>query len=260
MDISALDYYLIDTSPWSHFESSTKQRVGGIPFCEHDRSTNLLRERANSISDFSFLAVGFYMLIRSIECQKQSRAKNTILSTINGLANCGHAMGSWLNHACRCQLGHRLDLTGMWLVVAFISLYSLTRHAYIRTYVFTFIFLIIAYLLWAISDIYYPESYENREKILTAALVTIFILSECFQMNSKSIKKSQIKLLGLGAITLVVGTVCGHLDASKIVCWPHSWFQLHAVWHVCAACSVLFAYEYFRCDNSLPTNKNDHLA
>jgi hypothetical protein len=200
------------------------------------------------------------MLIRSIECQKQSRAKNTILSTINGLANCAHAMGSWLNHACRCQLEHRLDLTGMWLIIAFISLYSLTRHAYIRTNVFTFIFLITAYLLWTISDVYYPESYENREKILTAALIIIFFLSEFLRIKSRSITKIQIKWLGLGVITLAVGTVCGHLDASKIVCWPHSWFQLHAVWHVCAACSVLIVYEYFRCDNSLTTNKSDHLA
>jgi hypothetical protein len=260
ISVVVLDYYLTGTTPWSHFESSTKQRIGGVPFCEHDRSTSLLRERANSISDFSFVAVGFYMLVRSIECQKQSRAKNTILSTINGLANCAHAMGSWLNHACRCQLGHRLDLTGMWLIVAFISLYSLTRHTYIRTFIFTFIFLIIAYLLWVVSDVYYPESYENREKILTTALIIIFFLSECVQMKSRLITRTQIKLLGLGTITLAVGVLCGHLDASKIVCWPHSWFQLHAIWHVCAACSVLAMYEYFRCDKSLTVNKSDHFA
>ncbi|CAF2720849.1 unnamed protein product [Rotaria sp. Silwood2] len=111
--VIVLDRYLIDRSPWLHFESSTKQRTGGIPFCEHDRAGNVLRERANSLSDFSFLAVGFYMLVRSIESQKESRAKHTILSTINGIANCGHAIGSELKHAGRCQLGHRLDLTGM---------------------------------------------------------------------------------------------------------------------------------------------------
>ena len=166
ISVVVLDHYMAGTSPWSHFESSTKQRVNGIPFCEHDRSTHLLRERANSLSDFSFLAVGFYMLVRSFENQKQTSAKNTVLSMINGVANCGHAAGSWLNHSCRCQLGHRLDLTGMWLIIAFISLYSLTRRAYIRTYMFTFLFLIIGYGLWLISDVYYPESYENREKIL----------------------------------------------------------------------------------------------
>ena len=182
--VVVLDYYLTGTSPWVHLESSTKQRNDGIPFCEHDRSSSLLRERSNSISDFSFLAVGFYMLVQAIECQKQARAKNAILSVINGIANCAHAMGSWLNHACRCQLGHRLDLTGMWLIVAFISLYSLTRRASIKTYAFTVIFMLIAYALWIISDIYYPESYDNEEKVLTTVSVLIFFVSECVHLKS----------------------------------------------------------------------------
>jgi hypothetical protein len=258
--IVVLDWYLTDTSPWLHFESSTKELMGGVPFCEHDRSSNLLRERANSLSDFSFLAVGFYMLVRSIEFQKKSRAKNTILSTINGLANCGHAVGSWLNHACRCQLGHRLDLTGMWLITSFIALYSLTRRASIKTGAFAFIFLIITYILWVASDVYYPESYENREKILIVGLCVIFFLSESVQMKSLPITKKQMKLLGLSVVALAVGTVCGHLDARKVVCWPQSWFQLHAVWHICAACSVLAIYEYFRCEKSITITNTDHLA
>ncbi|UJR32481.1 hypothetical protein I4U23_019943 [Adineta vaga] len=258
--VIVLDYYLAGKSPWRHFESSTKQRIDGIPFCEFDRSTSLLRERSNSLSDFSFLAVGFYMLVQAIECQEKNRAKHTILSMINGFANCAHAMGSWLNHACRCQLGHRFDLTGMWLIIAFISFYSLIRHCHIRTYLFIMIFMIIGFLLWIISDIYYPQSYDNEEKILTTILVIIFIISECFHLKSKSITKSQIKWLCLGAISLVVGVISGHLDASKIVCWPHSWFQLHALWHTSAACSVLAIYEYFRADMSFAMNRNEHFA
>ena len=258
--IVVLDHYLEGTRPWVNFESSTKQRIGGVPFCEHDRAGNLLRERANSLSDFSFLAVGLYMLVQSIEIGRKSHAKVTILSTVNGIANCGHAMGSWLNHACRCQLGHRLDLTGMWLIISFIVLYSLTRRAQIRTQIFTLVFLIMAYLLWILSDVYYPESYENREKILTAGLVIIFLLSECYQMRSHSVNKRQVRLLTLATLTLVVGTICGHLDATKTVCWPHSWFQLHAVWHTCAAGAVLAVYEYFKCENPVNVKNNDHLA
>jgi hypothetical protein len=260
ISVGVLDWYLTGTSPWAHLESSTKKLTDGVPFCEHDRSGNLLRERANSFSDFSFLAVGLYMLVRSIESEKKSRAKNRILSMINGLANCGHAVGSWLNHACRCQFGHRLDLTGMWLIISFIALYSLTRRQTIKTTIFTFIFLIITYLLWVVSDVYYPESYDNREKTLTVALIVIFFLSELVQMKWRPITKKQMKLLALGATTLAVGTVCGHLDASKIVCWPHSWFQLHAIWHVCAACTVFAIYEYFRCEKSIAINNTDHLA
>ncbi|CAF4515391.1 unnamed protein product [Rotaria sp. Silwood1] len=116
-----LDWYFADTTPWSHYESSTQQSINGVPFCEHDRPRNFLRERANSLSDFSFLGVGFYMLVQSIETKSNSFTKTIILSVINGLINCVHAFGSWLNHACRCQFGHRLDVTGMWLVTSALS-------------------------------------------------------------------------------------------------------------------------------------------
>lgn len=258
--VLVLDNYLTGKSPWRHFESSTKQQIDGIPFCEYDRSTSLLRERSNSLSDFAFLAVGFYMLVQAIEGQQKTRAKNTILSLINGLANCAHAMGSWLNHACRCQLGHRLDLTGMWLIIAFISFYSLIRHAHIKTSLFTLIFMINGFILWIISDIYYPQSYDNEEKILTTILIVIFALSECFHLRSNSITRKQLKWLGLGALSLIIGVISGQLDASKIVCWPHSWFQLHAVWHMCAACSVFATYEYFRADTPFIAKKIEHLT
>ncbi|CAF0751887.1 unnamed protein product [Adineta ricciae] len=258
--VLVLDNHLTGKSPWHNFESSTKQRIDGIPFCEYDRSTSLLRERSNSLSDFAFLAVGFYMLVQAIEGQQKTRAKNTILSLINGLANCAHAIGSWLNHACRCQLGHRLDLTGMWLIIAFISFYSLIRHANIKTFLFTLIFMVNGFILWIMSDIYYPQSYDNEEKILTTILIVIFALSECFHLRSKSITAKQLKWFGLGALSLIIGVVSGQLDASKIVCWPHSWFQLHAVWHMCAACSVLAIYEYFRADTSFISKKIEHLT
>jgi hypothetical protein len=260
LSVLLFDWYSTDTSPWLLFESSANKRIGGVPFCEHDRSSRFLRERANSLSDFGFLAVGLYMLVCSIKFQTKYRVRNTILSLINGLANCGHAFGSWLNHACRCQLGHRLDLTGMWLITSFIALYSLTRRASIKTVVFTFIFLIITYLLWIASDVYYPESYENREKTLTVLLCLIFVVSEGVQMRWLPITKRQIKLLGLSTTVLAFGAVCNHLDAIKLVCWPHSWFQLHAIWHICAACSVLGIYEYFRCEKTITTEYIDHLA
>ncbi|CAF3752619.1 unnamed protein product [Rotaria sp. Silwood1] len=258
-----LDWYFADTTPWSHYESSTQQSINGVPFCEHDRPRNFLRERANSLSDFSFLGVGFYMLVQSIETKSNSFTKTIILSVINGLINCVHAFGSWLNHACRCQFGHRLDVTGMWLVTSFITLYSLMQHIRIENkkvtlYLFTFMFLLVAYILWHASDVYYPESYDNREKILVIGCIIIFLISEFVHIKLSKVKRKQMKLLCFGLTMILIGALCGHLDATKIICWPKSWFQLHALWHICAACSVLCAYEYFRYEMSDIINL-DHL-
>ena len=34
------------------------------------------------------------------------------LSVVNGVANCVHAFGTWVNHASRTHWGHRIDCTG----------------------------------------------------------------------------------------------------------------------------------------------------
>lgn len=260
LGVVLLDWFLSDTAPWMQFESSAIARIGDVPFCEYDRSRQLLRERSNALSDFSFLAVGFYMLVQSMEFQTKNRPQQTILSTVNGLANCGHAFGSWLNHACRCQIGHRLDLTGMWLIISFILLFSLTRRASIRTMTFSLIFLLITGVLWSASDIYYPESFETREKSLTTLLCLFFIISEVVQFRYYPMTQGQIQYLALAIVCLTVGILCNHLDATKIVCWPQSWFQLHAFWHICAAGSVWAIYEYFQCEKDLIKTNDNHLA
>ncbi|CAF1345638.1 unnamed protein product [Rotaria sordida] len=225
--VFVLDWYLAGTIPWSHYESSIQQSINGIPFCEYDRSRSFLREKANSLPDFSFLGVGFYMLVRSIEAKSNSLTKTIILSVINGLTNCVHAFGLWLNHACRCQFGHRLDVAGMWLVTLFITLYSLMQHIRIENkkithYLFTFMFLLIAYILWHASDVYYPESYDNREKILVIGCMIIFLISEFVYMKFSKVKKKQMKLFGFGLMMILIGGLCGHLNAAKIICWPKS--------------------------------------
>jgi len=59
-------------------------------------------------------------------------------------------------------------------------------------------------------------------------------------------------LASLGCIA--VGFGFWILDGKKILCYPTSWFQGHAVWHALDACSAFFLYVFFASEGYHPSN------
>ena len=137
-----------DSNPWATCDYDPG------PFCEREHTRRFLREPANSLSDFSFLALGLALILQSVldslalaspATLSSSRSSSSApslsataqptnlilryptLTLLYGLANCVHAFGTFTNHASRCHFGHRLDLTGMWAASFFSSLFSSLR-------------------------------------------------------------------------------------------------------------------------------------
>merc|ERR1712196_321745 len=81
----------------------------------------------------------------------------------------------------------------------------------------------------------------------TTALLGLFLqLSAVWLLSLKGIDRL---LSASGALMLVLGFVLKLVDDSKVVCDPHSWLQLTAVFHVLVAascfCSTRVQYRYF---------------
>jgi hypothetical protein len=95
-----------------------------------------MREPANAASDLAFAAVALYQIRCafmdwSISSPSSTRTKRyaaenllinyPLLSFASGIINLFHALGTCMNHSCRCTFGHRMDVVGMcactlWLV------------------------------------------------------------------------------------------------------------------------------------------------
>jgi hypothetical protein len=93
----------------------------------------------NSLSDFFFLGTSIFMLRFAIIDWRRASAThpptttNLIInqpsiSLIGAILNFIHFCGTFLNHASRCYIFHRLDVCGMWLVIFFFSFYFSTHN------------------------------------------------------------------------------------------------------------------------------------
>lgn len=100
-----------------------------------------MREPMNASSDFFFIAVTLYYIRFALFDSKHSKAKlnnpktNLIeslptLSWVGALFNLIHFFGTFLNHASRCYIFHRLDVCGMWLAIWYWSFYF-SAHNYL---------------------------------------------------------------------------------------------------------------------------------
>lgn len=162
-------------------------------------SSQFVREPSNSYSDFSFLAVGLFMMycgwrdlstLRSMgRDEVVSRYGSNwfrlhpLLSIANGAMNCIHAVGTAYNHACRCHTGHRVDCFGMFGIIAFVSAYTLLRlvaradgkqgrSGVVALFLALFGLLLVP--LWTITgDMYYPLSLHQETRVFIMVLLPV---------------------------------------------------------------------------------------
>ena len=222
----------------------------------------------------------------TLSLQPSSAPSNVILrypslTLMYGLANVVHACGTWLNHSSRCHLGHRLDLCGMWLVSFFCSLTSVCRVLTVLLPAFcqssgggaggvkdvlpTFfypVYLMAAWLFWLLSDVWYAAgSYDGIEPRLVIANIAIVAVAELAYLlltlrhNRHTASRQErysgrYDVLAVGAASIALGAVLGRLDATGALCWPDSWLQFHAVWHVLACACLACLYLFYRWEHT----------
>jgi len=131
-------FMLEGTNPWQSFTYQPG------PWCELERTHNFMREPVNAWSDFSFLAVGFFMIYCGVHNMfwpvQNSKGEKTvnpivsfpIVSIVWGVANVIHACGTFWYHSCRCREGKHYDEFAMFSISAFPFFYNFLRIALAR--------------------------------------------------------------------------------------------------------------------------------
>lgn len=164
-----------------------------------------------------------------------------------------------------------MDVTGMYLAILFPLSYNLV-HNYLHRYHHPNHLILIQYnnskekkvdvgvvvlvmcsLFLAVGFLLFLTTYiPHLDPALVVVPLVVGILVTTLKIQEKS-KKFQGKFhtsLFVGAVVcLAIGFICWILDKERIVCFPHSVFQLHAVWHVTTAVSLLCIYLYQRSEN-----------
>jgi len=259
------------------------------PWCEQERTADFLREPSNALSDFAFFAVGLYMIHYSFLDYDHSLVRTELgfqttkaagrggshstassnllveyplISFLWGVVNVFHFVGTFSNHASRTHVGHVLDVIGMCAVAWFQTIYLIVRvldlqHSVrknLSQYVLGsgVVFVLGMVVIVCFSDLHYAHSScEGREVMMLGSLIIVSLaFLAAYAVRTKPTISHNDNAVYLSAALMLVGVVCHRADMGKVVCFPTSIFQLHAVWHLLTAGSLVCTYTYLRSETA----------
>ena len=158
---------------------------------------------------------------------------------------------SMVMHATFTHFGIELDLLSEYLICAFLVSYSTRRFFYMGTKYFVGIFLLIIAVCELLSrcSIQIPVL-GGPANLLVAVFIILCVVIELlivFVRRSKIQKRWGI----ISMITFVIAFVFWNLSKNgDLLCYPSSWFQGHALWHLLDALALYFLFRYYISENN----------
>jgi hypothetical protein len=219
---------------WSQWLPATC--MPDLCFCEADRVVEL-RQPSNTISSLAFCLVAAVVVLRDESALSSAkRAEDKYLfwaaATLVGL-------GSAFFHASLSLTGQTFDVLGMYLLTTLLLLWSAQRRlrwstrqrvlAYVLGNAALLTLLILAPAL--------------RRYLFGAVIAGVLLLERTTDPVSLRISR---RFLAWAAGLLAIGFLIWVADITKMVCYPTSIFQGHALWHLFGAASVLMIYVHYQ--------------
>jgi len=211
-------------------------------FCETIRYGEWIRQPANTWSNLAFVIIT--VIILWVLYSTKTNRKNQLLTyhSYTWIFAFGCVLtgaGSFYYHASFTLLGQWFDVMGMYCAITFFTVYNIDRLYYLKPVKFVIVYLAINTLLC-----FFLTSFPEIRRYLFGVFVFVFLGSVFYsQIKLKTIISG--KYLYLSMLSFGLGFGLWILDIKKIVCSPHSLWQLHSFWHVLTAMSGLFIYLYY---------------
>ena len=206
--------------------ASCTTHSGGC-FCEQPVD-GLIKQPSDTYSAIGFLVVAFLVI---------ARRNRTFLTWMYAIALLLVGLGTAYYHASLTFLGQVIDFGGMNLVILIAPFFywSLARQ---KQKVLAGIGYVAAFLASLAILIWVPDIRRGVFAVLIAVVLGLYTLDP-----ARLVPKEQKSWLWWGLGIFLTGYLTWNLDSYKIFCWPTSWLQGHAFWHLTSAAA---AYCLFR--------------
>ena len=90
---------------------------------------------------------------------------------------------------------------------------------------------------------------SKKIELMVGFFVVLGILSELFYLKNKKVEIN-IKWIKYSIFSIISAFLIWILDIKKILCYPQSIFQGHALWHLLSMLSIYFLYLYYRSEKN----------
>ena len=204
-------------------------------FCEAIRSHGI-KQPANTWSSLAFVVVAAMVLVRWAGKPSSGRPPYPLLYAFT-LVVVG--LGSAYFHATLTFRGQFADVLGMYLIATFALLFSINKlrplsgawlvGSYLATNA------VLAILLYWVPVV--------RRVVFAALILAVFFVETLIRRTSGH--GSATRQLWIAVAIMGLAFIVWILDFTRVLCWPESWMQGHAVWHVLGAVAAWHLFRYY---------------
>jgi hypothetical protein len=207
-------------------------------FCERVRD-GAIRQPVNTWSNLAFflsgLAVvafgGLDRLVGSRSGRLNPMRTHFVYPAVLGVATALIGLGSFIYHSSMTFVGQSMDVISIYLLLGFMLVYNLSR---------------------ARAEAMSGRVFVALYLLLNAGLALILAILATEVVIRRTRRPAMSQPLFYAALTsLALACFAWILDVTRVICWPDSWFQAHAVWHVLTATAAGLVYFYFRSENAV---------
>jgi len=245
--LAALSAVYDDANIWGHWKPA-EELFRGL-YAEPIHENSILRTQVNTWSNAAFLLTGLYIFALGV-MDWRSRSHTNFLSAHPGFsfaysAACiGLALGSAFFHASLTRWGQHADVAMMYAPPLVLVALNAARYghrsvaSWLRPLEASVVlagssWLALTVFKWSVSSVV-------ALSVLIGALM-VFALADCLDRRV-SVRP---RLIVLAGAAFVAGLVFQWLDMARIVT------EGHALWHVCSAASLWWAYQYQRTETTI---------
>jgi len=203
------------------------QSSGGTCFCEVPHAWGL-DQPSNTLSAIGFLLVGLWII---------GRRPKSGLAWVYGLALLLVGVGTAYYHAHLTFLGQTVDFGGMNLVILIAPFYYLAQYRpRLRTW--AWLGYVVALLASLAMLVFLPALRRPVFALLVAVILALY-LGDPGRLVSGIAKRWLYWGLGI----FLFGFIFWNIDTYAWFCWPTSFLQGHALWHLTSALSAYCLYQ-----------------
>jgi len=198
-----------------------------IGYCEHQRDHGIAQP-INTISALGFVVVA--LIIYTTTSNMMATITATLLLILGVTTALMHGMAE--HWALKSDESAMFALLG-WFILCYLMVLapSVPTSTFVIMYIL-FLFIIVSNAIWNTSTHLLP--------FIVFAIISFGIISYCVYHHP-----GEIKYFVTSIVLFIVALIIWRLSFDGgLLCYPKSWFQGHAVWHILTSVAFLYLWKH----------------